>query len=256
MGRQWLVGVWLILLASAAGAQAPAPAAGDGPGAVPGAVDARAAGVLRQMAETLAGMPRFGVTLRVDYDVAGAGGQTVRAGELRRLVLRRPDRLRMEVQWSDGDSGLVLYDGRRVTVYNRSRNTYLQADSPGDLDAAVDFLGRDLGMRMPLALLVVSWLPQEIGRRLEAAQYLGRDLLTAAPSDHVSARTAAYDFEVWVAQGGAPLRLMIEARDQGAPLGLKAELSDWDLAPAVPDSLFDFVPPAGAERIPAGQGGP
>jgi hypothetical protein len=57
---------------------------------------------------------------------------------------------------------------------------------------------------------------------------------------------------VWVAQGDKPLlqRLIITyKREEGEPQRW-AQFRDWNLSPDVPDSVFAFTPPEGAEKIP------
>ena len=54
-----------------------------------------AAAQLKGMAEYLAGLQSFSVMFRAGYDVVQASGQRIEFGETRRLVLARPDRLRL-----------------------------------------------------------------------------------------------------------------------------------------------------------------
>ena len=57
--------------------------------------------------------------------------------------------------------------------------------------------------------------------------------------------------QLWVAQGEKPLpqRVVITyIQDKGQPQ-FWAQFSEWNLSPAVPDSLFVFTPPEGARKI-------
>jgi hypothetical protein len=72
------------------------------------------------------------------------------------------------------------------------------------------------------------------------------------PCDHLAARTPqGVDFQVWIAQGDQPVprRIVITYRGETGQPQFWADLSDWNLAPDVSDSLFAFTPPNGAERI-------
>jgi hypothetical protein len=208
--------------------------------------------ILKRMAEFLAQTPQFSVKLRVGYDVVQTSGQKIEFGERRKLTLRRPDRLRIEHEQSDGDQGFVVFDGKDITVFGAAQNIYAQASKPGDIDGAITYFVRDLGMRLPLALLFVARLPAEIERRVESADYVEKSVITDVPTHHLAARTAGVDFQVWVAEGDKPLpqRVVITYQDTEGEPQFWAEFSDWNLAPATPESLFVFTPPEGAERIP------
>ena len=62
------------------------------------------------------------------------------------------DRLRTEVERSDGQKGLVIFDGKDVTIYIATVNVYATASIQGTLDQAIKYALDDLNVRMPLAL--------------------------------------------------------------------------------------------------------
>ena len=57
--------------------------------------------------------------------------------------------------------------------------------------------------------------------------------------------------QLWVAQGQQPLprRLVITYKHADGRPQFWAQLSDWNLSPEAPDSLFVFTPPKGAAKI-------
>jgi hypothetical protein len=65
-------------------------------------MDSEAPGALNRMAATLAQAQGFSVTMRAGYDIVQDTGQKITFGERRRFTLSRPDRLRVEVEESDG----------------------------------------------------------------------------------------------------------------------------------------------------------
>ena len=106
-------------------------------------------------------------------------GQKIAFGERRRVTLSRPDRLRVEVEESDGtaDPGDLRRQGD-YRVQPRWRR-YGQIEKVGSVDDAVRYVIQDLGMRLPLALMLVTALPDELNQRLQSIDYVGRD--TAHP---------------------------------------------------------------------------
>jgi hypothetical protein len=215
-------------------------------------MDAQALGTLNLMAETLARAQGFSVTIRAGFDVVQDTGQKITFGERRKVTLSRPDRLRVEAEESDGKRTLVIYDGKAISVFNPDDNVYGQIEKAGSVDDVVRYVIQDLGIRLPLALLLVSTLPAELDQRLQSISYVERNTLTAVPTDHLAGRGADVDFEVWISADDTPLpqRVAITYKnEEGAPQ-YRAEFSDWKLNPDVSPVELAFNPPDGAQRIP------
>jgi hypothetical protein len=215
-------------------------------------MDSEALDALNLMADTLAQAKGFSVTIQAGYDVMQDTGQKITFGERRKLTLSRPDRLRVEAEESDGKRTQVIYDGKAITVFNPGDNVYGQIEKAGSVDDVIRYVVQDLDIRLPLALLLVTTLPEELDQRLEAVDYVERDTLTAVPTDHLAGRGADVDFEIWLDTGDThlPQRLAITYKnEEGAPQ-YRAEFSDWKLNPDISKVDLAFNPPDGAQRIP------
>ena len=218
----------------------------------------QAESILKNMSEYLAHAERFSVTIRDGYDVVlESGQQKIESGELRIVTvgcpdgLRRPDRLRIEVERSDGQKDLVIFDGKDMTVYTVNHNIYATTSRQGTLDQRIKYALDDLKIRMPLALMFLSTLPSELDNLGVSADYVEKTTITDVPCDHLAVRTAGgVDFEIWIAQGSEPLpgRIVITYKNEHGQPQFWADLSNWNLAPDVSDALFTFTA-NGAERI-------
>ena len=220
--------------------------------ATPSASEQRAMSILKNMSEYLAKAERFSVTIRDGYDAVQASGQKIEYGEVRKVTISRPDHLRFEIERSDGEKGLVIFDGKEITVYTAKKNVYATVSRPGTLDQAIKYAVDDLKVRVPLALMLVSTLPSELDKLVVSADYVETTTITDVPCDHVAARTSTgVDFQVWVAQGSEPLprRVVITYKDETGQPQFWADLSNWNLGPEISDALFTFTPPNGADRI-------
>jgi len=214
--------------------------------------------VLQNMSEYLARAGRFSVTIRDGYDVLQESGQKIEVGKLRIVTvscpdrLHRPDRLRIEVERSDGQKDLVIFDGKDMTIYTTNHNIYATSSRQGTLDQAIKYALDDLKIRMPLALMFLSTLPSELDNLGVSADYVEKTTITDVPCDHLAVRTAGgVDFQIWIAQGSEPLprRIVITYKNEHGQPQFWADLSNWNLAPDVSDAPFTFTAPNGAERI-------
>ena len=211
----------------------------------------RAMAVLQRMAEFLEQSPRFGVTIDIGFDAVQDSGQKIEFGETRQVVLRRPDRLRVDATTRAGAQSTVLFDGENLTVVHPQENVYTTAARPGSVDEAVRYFVQDLDMRFPLAEMLTSHLAQRLPDQVRVADYVESSSIAGVPCDHLAFRGDETDMQVWVAQGQHPLprRVVITYRHADGRPQFWAQFNDWNLASEVPDALFAFTPPVGAAQI-------
>ncbi len=215
-------------------------------------IDDAAMDALKRMAGTLAEARGFSVTIRASYDAVQDTGEKIEFGERRTVMLSRPSALRVDSQESDGKRTQVMFDGTAITVFDPAENAYGRIEQTGSVDDAVRHMVQDLQVRLPLALLLVSTLPEELQERLQALDYVERDTLMPVPADHLAGQAEDVDFQVWIAAEGPPLpqRIIITYKTEEGEPQYRADLTDWTLNPDVPAAQLAFHPPDGAERIP------
>lgn len=233
-------------------AVAPQPAAASQPAALSVPANERdAKKILMAMAKTLAEAPRFSVNLNGSYEVLQASGQKIEFGEKRRVIVSRPNGLRVEVEHSDGESHLVLYDGKTITAYTPNQYVYAQVSKPGGIDEAVTYFLKDLHMRLPLAALLLSRLPDELEKRTVSLEYVEKDVIHDMPVHHIAGRTDTVDYQIWVPANAPPLplRVVLTYKNAEGQPSFRADFSDWNLNPQIPDNQFVFTPPEGARKI-------
>jgi hypothetical protein len=183
--------------------------------------------------------------------VVQESGQKIEFGETRKVTVSRPDGLRVEAEHSDGERHVVLYDGKDIAVFNPSQNVYAQVYKPGGIDAAVMYFLKDINMRLPLAILLVSRFPDELKRRTQSLDYVERTEIYGVPAHHLAGRTETVDYQVWITEGAQPLplRVVLTYKNAEGQPQFQAHFSDWNLSPEIQDSQFAFAPPEGARKI-------
>jgi hypothetical protein len=214
-------------------------------------IDEQAMATLQRMAELLSQAQRFSVTVDIGFDAVQNSGQKLEFGETRKIVLRRPDHLRVDATKRDGSQSTLLFDGKDLTVAHPQENVYATVARPGSVDEAMAYFVQDLDMRLPLAELLNSHLDKTLPERVRVADYVEASSIAGVPCDHLALRGDEVDLQVWVAQGQPPLprRLVITYKHADGRPQFWAQFSDWNLTPEVPDALFAFTPPTGATQI-------
>jgi hypothetical protein len=212
--------------------------------------DARA--ILQGMAELLGKTQRMSVTVQAGYDAVQASGHKLEWNEIRTVTVSRPDRLRMEAERSDGSRSLVVFDGKTISTFDESGRVYAQAPQPGGVDEALVYFVRDLRIRLPLAVLLVSRAPAELERRVKSVRYVEKTGIFGTPSHHIAGWTDTVGFQVWIAAGDqpVPVRIVLTYKDAPGQPQFRAQFSNWNLAAEPLDSFFTFMPPPEATQIP------
>ncbi len=202
------------------------------------------------MAERLASADRFRVTLHMGYDVLQNSGEKIVFRERRSLLVDRPHGLRVETLQSDGDEILMVFDGKSMTLYDSLENVYAPIDYSGDLDEMVRFAVNDLGIRVPLAWMLLRSLPQDLKRLTKQVVYVELDVLDNPATHHIAGRTGKVDYQFWIGPDHLPRRIFLTYVNEPGQPQFWAEFSDWNLKPKVEEASFVFSPPTGAEQVP------
>ena len=213
--------------------------------------DGRAMATLQRTADLLSQAQRLSVTAEISFDVVQESGEKLEFGETRQIVIRRPDRARIDITKRDGATSGFIFDGQAIAVFNAKEHVYATAARPGTLDEAIDYFINGLDMRFPLAELLSSELAGTLQDKVRAASFVEQASIAGVPCDHLAFRGDLADVQLWVARGDQPLpsRIVMTYTDAAGQPQFRAQFTGWNLAPDTPDSLFVFTPPAGAAKI-------
>jgi hypothetical protein len=216
----------------------------------PESQDAKA--VLMRMADFLGQAKAFSVNIDAVYDVLQASGQKIEFGEVRHVLIDRPNHMRVQAEMSNGEKLTMYFDGTTFIMFSPEENLFAKIEKPGSVDDVMKFIVLDLQTPIPLSMLLLASIKEELEKRITEVDFVEQTTIAGKPADHLAARTADIDFQVWVAQGEqpVPLRVVITYKHAAGQPQFSADLSDWNLAPKIEESAFAFSPPAGAQAIP------
>jgi hypothetical protein len=209
-----------------------------------------AAARVADMANKLAGASQFSVTLLIRYDAVQASGQVIEFSERRELTVHRPDGLRVDVRQSDGDQGGLVFNGKTISQFNVNEAVYTQLNRPGDVDSTIRYAVSELGVRFPLARLLVTSLPREISRLTTRVDFVETDTLGQLPTVHLAGVSQEVDYQFWIREDDLPSRIVLTYRNAPGRPRFSADFVDWNMAPDNKPGTFEFVASAGAEKIP------
>lgn len=218
--------------------------------AQPPAVDPAATKILQRMTEYLGSLKQFSVHTQNTLEDLLDSGHRVDFDISANVIISRPNKLRAERK-GDLISQVFYYDGKTLTLYNPSHKVYATEPAPGTIEGVLDFARESLGLTVPAADLVYRNSFQLLMQDVTFATVVGKAVIGGVKCDHVVFSRPGVDFQVWVADSGRPLPRKYVVTDTATParLSFGTLMSDWNVAPAVADGRFAFVPPQGVKRI-------
>src|ERR1700739_1618836 len=84
----------------------------------------QAMAVLKRTADFLSQAQRFSVTVDIGFDAVQDSGQKIEFGETRKIVLRRPDHLRVDATKRDGSKSELIFNGKDITLFHVKEKVY------------------------------------------------------------------------------------------------------------------------------------
>jgi hypothetical protein len=206
--------------------------------------------ILQKMCDFLKSQQQFTYKSEVADDQVYKGGKKLQYGIDMETSVRRPDRLMVNAE-GDLVNKQFFFDGKTITLYDKTDNVYGVLEVPPDIESALEKANKDFGVRVALTDLASPNLCEHINKRIKHSLYVGLHKVRGVPCHHLSFDGDETQFQVWIDAGAKPLpRKVVLTHKQlpGSPQWT-AYLTDWNFSPQLVDSLFVFTPPQGAEKI-------
>jgi hypothetical protein len=236
-----------LVLAPLAGAQEEAP----GPPARPArSVEARADQELKRMSEFLAKLPRFALEAEETFDELPDGELRRQLTNVRRIAVERPNHVAADAT-GDTLSRASWYDGRTATILDKEHNVYATIEAPATIDATFDKLEDEYGFVLPLADLLYADPYAVLMAGVTYGRYLGIHQAAGVACHHLAFSQDTIEWQIWIDAGDKPLprKMVISYVQEPGEPQYSAIIRRWTLDPRVPDGLFTFEAPEGAQRI-------
>jgi hypothetical protein len=212
-------------------------------------IESKAGEVLKQMCDYLKNLQQFSVQAEITEDVLLTSGQRIQYARSVEASVRRPDRLRAE-SVGDTDDRQLIYDGKTITLLDKTKNFYTTIPAPGDIDAALEHAVQAFNLRAPLADLIYTKSYEYLTEGALSGFYVGQSKVQGITCHHLAFREKDIDWQIWIEDGQTPVPrkfLITDKKTHG--LQFTAVFTKWNTSPQLEDGLFTFVAPEKAEKI-------
>ena len=253
MKRDLLTVLAVLAWPALAAAQPAEPA--PSPSKTPRAVEARADQELKRMSEFLGKLPRFALEAEEIFDEVPDGELRRQLTNTRRVAVERPNHVAADVT---GDTLLRAswYDGKAVTVLDKEHNVYATLPAEPTIDATLDKLIDEYGVVLPLVDLLYSDPYAVLMEGVTYGRYLGLHQAAGVMCHHLAFSQETIEWQIWIDAGEQPLprKLVISYVEEPGEPQYSATIRRWRVDGAVPEGLFTFQAPEGAQKVEPSKG--
>jgi peroxiredoxin len=223
--------------------------------------DPKAEALLLRAMEYMQGLDRLNVEMILSLDMQQSdqsvertlNGEISLAGENELLLVSK----------NDSNETRLISDGKTLTVYNVSDNTYFTRPAPLRKQL-IGMMGDELTRLGSAFVSAFLHNDSEMFEQAEAVTLAGSEEIDGASFEKVQMQFPDFDLTAWIAAGDQPLlhhlkidlsQAMREATGvEDARAIVDAKLDAWEVEPTFETALFQFSPPEGAtEEDPAAQ---
>jgi hypothetical protein len=203
--------------------------------------------ILKTMSDYLTSRSGFSAEFDIDLEIITPDIQKIQYTSSGRVSLSRPDKLRAHRLGGYSDAELV-FDGKTLTLVDKYRNVFAQAEAPGSVDQLIEQMRQDLGIEMPGGDLLLSKVYDGLTSRVIDAKYIGRGVIDGVECEHLAFRNAAIDWQIWIEGRPAGTRntWSLAGPCRGAAVLCK---STSDLRSRARADAFQFTPTDGAKKV-------
>jgi hypothetical protein len=208
--------------------------------------------ILRNVSKLLGNAKAFSVSADISNEVVTKDGQKLQMMSTATVVLARPSRLYLTRRGKFADAE-AFYDGKKLTLYGKTANAYMQKDVAGSIDDALNVLEKGIGVGMPAGDLLIANPYAALASGATSSGYYGVEYVAGVQCHHLAFRTSLVDWQLWVKADGDPLpmKYVITTKDVASAPQYSVQFSNWNFKPVIAANRFTFVAPKGAQKLEA-----
>jgi hypothetical protein len=213
-------------------------------------IDPEATRLVKASTDFLASQKQFSVESRNSLEIVTTSGQKIQFNHQANALVQRPNKMRAE-RTGDLVEQAFFYDGKNLSLLNRSNKVYATTGAPDTLDAMLDFARTKLDIVAPGGDLFYTNAYDVLMTDVTQGFVVGKAIIGGVRCDHLAFRAPHVDWQIWIQEGAQPLprKLVITTRDVTNAPQFSVEITKWNLAPAFTAQTFAFAPPKGGQKV-------
>lgn len=211
--------------------------------------EADARKLFKAMSDYMAAQKVISFQFETDLEIVTKDKQKLALASSGKVTMNRPDKVRITRTGGFAEAEF-LFDGKTLTLLNKTTNLYGQLEVPGTIDHLIDELRDKYRKPVPGADLLLSDVYDKLMVNVVNVKDLGSGVIGGVECDHLAFRKKEVDFQIWIAQGSRPYpcRYVITSTKVDQAPQYSATIWDWKTGEGVGSEDFSFKNATSAKK--------
>ncbi|RLD24470.1 MAG: hypothetical protein DRI71_02505 [Bacteroidetes bacterium] len=213
-----------------------------------GVYDSEAVAALDNISKVIGELNSCSYTLKTFVEENNDAGEFSQFSNTHDVYMRGPNKMHIHTIGTKGEKS-YWYDGLSLAFYSYDKNIYDTVSAPESIIPAIDFLHDKYGIDFPASNFFYPDFTDDILNHFDNVFYLGEEVIDDVECLAIEASNEVNILSIWIEKdSGMPKKLILEKKEENAGF-YEATFTNWRINPILPDILFEFEPPVGAERV-------
>ena len=206
-------------------------------------VDPKVIALLQGMGELLASSKQFSFSALTLKEQVLPTGQKLQYDANIHVDIKRPNAFLGKMS-SGAKNKNLFYDGKSLTLLDLNNNFYATTEAPGNIDDTLDFVMDKYGVSMPLADFLFADINATLTENIQSGFYVALTEVNGTKAHHLAFTQENVDWQIWINAEGqpSPVKFVINYKNKTSEPQFMAFFQDWNLAPSLKTTDFNFQP--------------
>jgi hypothetical protein len=218
-------------------------------------IDTIAVAILDRMSAMIGSLSSCHYTVRSNYDIRSQHLGLVKHGDEEQIYMQGPNKLLIRSQGDRGERS-IYYDGETLSYYSLENNQYATLALSAPIVEMIDTVNRLYGIEFPASDFFYPTFVDDLLSESKNLIYLGMTKVDGIDCFHIAGTAAdkTYQFRISDDALSLPIKMVIVYTSRDMNPQYEAVLSDWQINPILPATLFEFMVPPKAKKIKLARG--
>jgi hypothetical protein len=213
-----------------------------------GKYDSAAIFIMDRMSDVIGDLEACSYKLHTASDEKNDVHGLVRSYGVDEVYMSGPDKLLVSIKNQKGHRQ-YMYNGKQMVYYSFAENNYGTIEAPSTTMEAIDKIHNEYGVNFPAADFFYPTFTDDMITLFEEIRYLGKVTIDNKECFHVLGKNKDMTVQFWINNDAftLPAKMLITQNSDHSQY--EVTFSNWKINPNLPEAMFDFLPPAGANRL-------
>jgi hypothetical protein len=206
--------------------------------------------LLDRMGEVIGDLKSCSFSVSTSIDQPGEEIGLIKYFIVHQVYMSGPDKMLINSNGDKGHSGF-WYNGKQLAYYSYSENNYAIIEAPSNTIATIDTINKTYGIEFPAADFFYPSFTDDLIAHNDQIKFIGKSKIEDEDCFHIVAKNKDIITQIWISDDAffLPVKLVISYSNTTPNTQYEATYSDWVLNPDLPNAVFEFTPPAGANKL-------